>query len=121
MPSENCPGSLLRHLAQADEVDQLVDATPRDPVRLRQCEQMVVSRAPSVHRARLQQRTDFVQRRRVVAVVLARSRTSPAVGASSPRISRIVVDFPEPFGPRKPVTMPGWTVNVSPSTARLSP
>ena len=27
-------------------------------------------------------------------------------------MSRIVVDLPEPFGPRKPVTTPGWTVNV---------
>jgi hypothetical protein len=47
--------------------------------------------------------------------------TSPAVGASSPRISLIVVDFPDPFGPRKPVTIPGRTENVSPSTARFSP
>ena len=24
----------------------------------------------------------------------------------------MVVDFPAPFGPRNPVTVPGWTVNV---------
>jgi hypothetical protein len=47
--------------------------------------------------------------------------TSPVVGASSPRIRRIVVDLPEPFGPRKPVTIPGRTENERPSTARLSP
>ena len=29
----------------------------------------------------------------------------------------MVVDFPAPFGPRKPVTMPGWTVNVRSETA----
>jgi hypothetical protein len=33
--------------------------------------------------------------------------TSPELGASSSRIKRIVVDFPDPFGPRKPVTTPG--------------
>jgi hypothetical protein len=34
---------------------------------------------------------------------------------------RIVVDLPAPFGPRKPVTTPGRTVNVRSSTATLSP
>ena len=34
---------------------------------------------------------------------------------------RIVVDLPEPFGPRKPVTLPGRTVKPSPSTARVDP
>jgi hypothetical protein len=47
--------------------------------------------------------------------------TVPDVGASRPRIIRIVVDFPAPFGPRKPVTAPGRTVNVKLSTASLSP
>lgn len=37
----------------------------------------------------------------------------PAVGRSSPRIIRMVVDFPDPFGPRKPVTRPGSTMNDS--------
>ena len=36
----------------------------------------------------------------------SRSRC-PSVGASSPRIIRIVVDLPEPFGPRKPGHDPG--------------
>ena len=34
---------------------------------------------------------------------------------------RSVVDLPEPFGPRKPVTNPGTTSNVSRSTAIASP
>ena len=33
----------------------------------------------------------------------------PAVGLSRPRIMRSVVDLPAPFGPRNPVTRPGWT------------
>src|ERR1700756_2176189 len=34
---------------------------------------------------------------------------------------RIVVVLPAPFGPRNPVTRPGSMLNVSPSTAVLSP
>src|SRR5262245_13495507 len=34
---------------------------------------------------------------------------------------RIVVDFPAPFGPRKPVTTPGRTSKLSPSTAAVVP
>src|SRR6202451_3525193 len=49
------------------------------------------------------------------------TRTVPLVGRSSPAIIRIVVDFPAPFGPRKPVTTPGSTTKLSPSTAVLSP
>ncbi len=33
----------------------------------------------------------------------------------------MVVDLPAPFGPRNPVTIPGRTVKVRPSTASLSP
>ena len=33
----------------------------------------------------------------------------------------MVVDLPAPFGPRKPVTTPGWTVKLSSSTAVFSP
>ena len=47
--------------------------------------------------------------------------TEPLVGSSSPRIIRIVVDFPAPFGPRKPVTVPGRTVNVRSVTAVVGP
>ena len=47
--------------------------------------------------------------------------TEPLVGSSSPRIIRIVVDFPAPFGPRKPVTVPGRTVNVRSETAVVGP
>src|SRR5262249_24696062 len=48
-------------------------------------------------------------------------RTVPEVGRSSPRIIRIVVDLPAPFGPRNPVTTPGFTWKSIPSTAVLSP
>ena len=41
----------------------------------------------------------------------------PDVGTVSPTITRIVVDFPAPFGPRNPVTRPGWAVKETSSTA----
>src|SRR3984957_19564507 len=36
-------------------------------------------------------------------------------------IIRSVLDFPDPFGPRNPVTVPGRTVNESRSTATARP
>jgi hypothetical protein len=47
--------------------------------------------------------------------------TVPLVGQSRPMIMRIVVDLPEPLGPRKPVTLPGTTSNDTSSTATESP
>src|SRR3984957_14731789 len=41
----------------------------------------------------------------------------PASAASRPSITRMVEDLPAPFGPTKPVTWPGSTVNVMPSRA----
>ena len=49
------------------------------------------------------------------------TRTVPLVGRSRPSITRMVVDFPAPFGPRNPVTTPGSTTKLSRSTAVLSP
>ena len=34
---------------------------------------------------------------------------------------RMVVDLPEPLGPRKPVTTPGWTSKLRSRTATVSP
>ena len=44
-------GALVRHLAQTDEIDQLVDAASRDAVRLGQREQMVVRRTAACGRS----------------------------------------------------------------------
>jgi hypothetical protein len=73
-------GALACDLVQADEVDQLVDAALRDPVRLREREQVVVGGAAGVHRARLEQRPDLVQRRGMVAVVAAVDGDVPVRG-----------------------------------------
>jgi len=45
----------------------------------------------------------------------------PASAASRPRMTRMVVDLPAPFGPTNPVTSPGATVNVIPSRACVGP
>src|SRR5690348_4254544 len=45
----------------------------------------------------------------------------PASGRVSPTMIRRVVDFPAPFGPRKPVTRPGEAVKLTSSTARVVP
>jgi hypothetical protein len=37
----------------------------------------------------------------------------PESGALSPQSNRSVVDFPAPFGPRKPVTVPGWQAKLT--------
>jgi hypothetical protein len=36
-------------------------------------------------------------------------------------MSRMVVDFPDPLGPRNPVTTPGRTSKVTSSTATVAP
>ena len=74
MPSENVPTRFDATSRKPDEVDQLLDPAARDAVRLRQGEQVVVGGAPGVDRPRLEQRADFVQRRRMVAVAACRSR-----------------------------------------------
>jgi hypothetical protein len=45
----------------------------------------------------------------------------PRVAGVRPAMTRRVVDFPAPFGPRKPVTVPGGQLNVTPSTAVRPP
>jgi hypothetical protein len=70
-PERELPGSLLRHVVQPNQVDQLVDSPAADPVGLRQREQVVVGRTAGVDRASLEQGPDLMQRGGVVAVVLA--------------------------------------------------
>ena len=48
-------------------------------------------------------------------------RAVPDVGGSRPRIIRMVVDLPAPFGPRNPVTCPARMSTDRPYTAVLVP
>src|SRR5574341_1930268 len=45
----------------------------------------------------------------------------PSVGSSNPQSIRMVVDFPAPFGPRKPETSPFLMVKSTWATARILP
>src|SRR5215468_7659823 len=45
----------------------------------------------------------------------------PASGRTRPSTMRSVVVFPDPFGPKKPVTFPAWAVNVIARTAVTRP
>ena len=69
----------------------------------------------------VEQRADVAQRGGVPVSGDPLTVTEPDVGRSSPMIMRMVVDFPAPFGPRKPVTRPASTVKLTPATAVLSP
>ena len=123
MPSEKPPVRRRATLVEADELEHLVDAAcaagrcwPRARAGGR------ARAGPGWRGAGVEQRADLAQRARELGVAAARRRAhSPASGASRPRISRIVVDLPAPFGPTKPVTRPGRTVNDSPSTASVAP
>ena len=45
----------------------------------------------------------------------------PDVALVKPTMIRMVVDFPAPLGPRKPVTRPGWAVKLTSATAVKAP
>jgi hypothetical protein len=46
-----------------------------------------------------------------------KSDTSPELGRNNPKIIFIVVDFPEPFGPKSPNTSPRLTLIDKSETA----
>ena len=77
-----------------------------------------------VARSRLGRAMRAVAEKPRAATVLGerpKTRTSPAPGASRPRIILMVVDFPAPFGPRNPRISPGATSKEMPLTASTSP
>ena len=91
------------------------------PLVWARAQQVVVGAAARVDGLGLEQGAHLAQRPAEVAVAPTVDRDVPAVGASRPMIMRMVVDLPEPLGPRNPVTWPGETSKTSWSTARVSP
>jgi carbon monoxide dehydrogenase subunit G len=106
------PRTFPRSRVEADELEQLGDPALRDAVSLREREQVVVGRAAGVHGLCFEQRSDLVEGRGVIRVVPACDGRVAVRRRVQAEDHRIVVDFPEPFGPRKPVTIPGRTENV---------
>ena len=91
---------------QADHADHFIDAAAGDVVGLGQHLQVRPGGAPGADRFGLQ------QRRPRAAATAGRGRAAvhgdlPPVGWFRPVIIRIVVDLPDPLGPRNLVTPPG--------------
>ncbi len=121
MPSEKLL-AFFRDTAVSPTVSRTSVTRPLgDPVRLGQTEEVVVGAATAVHRLRVEERADVAEGVLQLGVVLAVDPHRARGRAMRPSIIRIVVDLPAPFGPRKPVTMPGCTVNVRLLTAVFSP
>ena len=55
------------------------------------------------------------------SIALPSQRTSPASGVARPKMQRIVVVLPAPFGPRKPTSRPRAASNEAPSSAVTAP
>ena len=106
---------------EAHLLDDLVDAAHADAVGARGDAQVVATAATGVHGARVEQRAHHPQRLGEGAHAAAEHERLAAVGRSRPSTIRIVVDLPAPFGPRKPVTLPGSTSKLRSSTATTSP
>ena len=108
-------------LPEIDERQHLVDPGPRDAPRQGEHSEVVSSRPPGcaskVSSKTPTRRTGSSSSRycRPSTVVV------PAVGLTSPRITRIVVDFPHRSGPRNPVIVPGFTEKERSSTASVEP
>ena len=106
---------------QPGQLDHLIDPAAADPGRAGQRQQVAAGRQARVHGPGVQQNAELGHRGGRLGVVLAVDPHRPAGRPVEPAIIRIVVDFPAPFGPRKPVTTPGSTTKLKPSTAVLSP
>jgi hypothetical protein len=121
MPSEKPADPLPGYRLEPGHLDDFPHSGRADAVSRAHREHVVVRAAPGVHGLRVEQHTDLAQRGAVPVVTRPLTVTVPRVGWSRPRINRIVVDFPAPLGPSKPVTFPGCTVNVTSSTAVFLP
>ena len=95
-----------RNLGEPDELEHLVDPALGQPVAAREPQQVIAGASPGMGRARVEKRAHLAKRAPSSRYRFPFTRASPVSGRSSPRITRIVVDLPAPFGPTKPVTSP---------------
>ena len=115
------PDPLSGDGGQPDQLEDLVDPATAHARGLGESQQVVAGRPSGVDCLGLQQDSELGHGGGGRAYAFPFTRTRPEVGASSPAIIRIVVDFPAPFGPRNPVTVPGGATKLRSSTARVGP
>ena len=90
-------------------------------ITARDREQVAPGGPARVHRVRVEHGARLVQRADDLPVGVAPDeRMARRRGVQAEVIRRVVV-LPAPFGPRNPVTRPGRTVKLSPSTAVTGP
>ncbi len=107
IPSEKPP--VRRRAASARPTSSSTSSTRFRGRRLllREPEEVIAGAPPGMGRAGVEERADLARAGVRARGISSRSRAPrPCPAASSPRITRIVVDLPAPFGPTKPVTRP---------------
>ena len=114
-------GAAARGVAEVDELEHLVGARERDARLGREHPQVVAGRAGRMgggleHDADLRQRVGAARRSGTPWIVAV-----PEVGVTRPTSERRVVVLPDPFGPRKPTTLPSSMSKLRSSTARTAP
>ena len=114
-------GAAVSHRGKPHQLQDLVHPLARQVVGVRQPQQVVAGAPARVGRSRVKQRANLAQQAAELAVGLAVNTGAPRVRPVQPEGRRIVVDFPAPLGPTRPVTRPGATVNDSRSTAVMAP
>ena len=97
-----------------------VASSPRQAVVLAEVGELLADAHPRVEAALLGHVPEPQPRRRRRPAARP-SGPSPASGVASPKMQRIVVVLPAPFGPRKPTRRPRRAVNDAPSSAVTGP
>jgi len=93
--------SPIRHVLQADKLNEVIHARSRNPLRLRLCEQVVVGGATRMHGARFEEHSDIAQRCSVRRVALAVDRCGPARRGMQPQDQTHDRRLPGAVGPEE--------------------
>ena len=109
------------HVAEPDEVEYLVDPLVGYVAGLGQRQKVVAGLATRVVGLGVQQSAHLPHRGASCWYDTPLIVAVPLSARARPRINRKVVVLPAPFGPRKPVTTPGWTSKLRSSTAVFWP
>ena len=119
-PQRVGPDHVVRAGREPDAFERRIDGIASDAVDPREDLQVPPPREPREQRGRFHDRPDPSDHaREPCGTSLPRRRALPADAATSPRMQRIVVVLPAPFGPRNPKTPPSETSRSSPSRATV--